>query len=67
MARVTDAWLRGGAGPMKDRRSPLGDRELIEEQLEELCPRCATVGVPRRAKLVCPRCHTIIETCCEGA
>ncbi|WP_165251375.1 hypothetical protein [Paludisphaera soli] len=30
------------------------------------CPACGGRLIERRAKLVCSRCHTICETCCEG-
>lgn len=38
--RPTDAWLRGGAGPMRDRRSPRGgarndSRDLADQAAEE--------------------------------
>ena len=31
-----------------------------------MCPICAVTGIEIRGKLVCPKCHTILETCCEG-
>jgi hypothetical protein len=30
------------------------------------CPVCGGTLVEQRGKLVCRRCHTICETCCEG-
>jgi len=30
------------------------------------CPVCGGRLVERRGKLVCSRCRTICETCCEG-
>ena len=30
------------------------------------CPVCGGRLVELRGKLVCSRCHTICETCCEG-
>jgi hypothetical protein len=30
------------------------------------CPACGGPLAEIRAKLVCARCHTICETCCEG-
>jgi len=30
------------------------------------CPACGGKLVPFRAKLVCDRCRTVVETCCEG-
>ncbi len=30
------------------------------------CPVCGGELIDIRAKLVCARCHTICETCCEG-
>ncbi|MFN0053217.1 MAG: hypothetical protein ACKV0T_13625 [Planctomycetales bacterium] len=31
-----------------------------------VCPVCRGELIEIRAKLVCSRCHTICETCCEG-
>lgn len=31
-----------------------------------MCPNCARAGIEIRGKLVCPHCHMILETCCEG-
>jgi len=31
------------------------------------CPVCGGELIEIRAKLQCSRCHTICETCCEGA
>jgi hypothetical protein len=31
-----------------------------------VCPVCGGELIEIRAKLQCPRCHTICETCCEG-
>ena len=31
------------------------------------CPACGRQLIEIRAKLQCSRCHTICETCCEGA
>lgn len=30
------------------------------------CPVCGGELIEIRAKLVCSKCHTICETCCEG-
>lgn len=44
--RAVDAWLRGGAGPMKDRRAPRGgarnwrDEYLEEGAVRDLCRWC---------------------------
>jgi hypothetical protein len=32
----------------------------------EACPVCDGRVVERRSKLVCERCHAIVETCCDG-
>jgi hypothetical protein len=32
----------------------------------EACPVCDGRVVERRGKLVCERCHAIVETCCDG-
>ena len=31
-----------------------------------VCPVCGGPLIEIRAKLQCHRCHTIVETCCEG-
>jgi hypothetical protein len=31
-----------------------------------ICQLCGNGLIEIRAKLQCPRCHTIWETCCEG-
>jgi rubrerythrin len=31
-----------------------------------MCPICGVAAIEIRAKLVCPKCHMILETCCEG-
>jgi len=30
----------------------------------QVCPNCGRAGVSIQAKLVCPRCHVLIENCC---
>ena len=30
-----------------------------------LCPVCGDEGIPHRAKLICRRCGSIIQTCCD--
>ncbi len=36
------------------------------EQCRPICPACGGSLMEIRAKLQCERCHTIVETCCEG-
>lgn len=31
-----------------------------------MCPQCESPPIEIRGKLVCPFCHIILETCCEG-
>ena len=31
-----------------------------------ICPVCESRPIEIRGKLVCPFCHIILETCCEG-
>lgn len=33
---------------------------------QRVCPVCGGQLIEIRAKLQCARCHTILETCCEG-
>ncbi len=49
--KTTDAWLRGGAGPMKDRRLKRtsrgnDDAAAIDEQMESVQETLTTGGVP---------------------
>jgi hypothetical protein len=50
--------------------SPKPPASAKHEQTRESCaPSCPVCGgrlVEQRGKLVCSRCHTICETCCEG-
>lgn len=46
--------LSGGAG-----RRP-------EREARPACPACGGALVEIRAKLICTRCRTICEICCEG-
>jgi len=29
-----------------------------------VCPNCGSLCVDIKCKVVCPKCHTIVETCC---
>lgn len=40
--------------------------ERIERRCQPGCPVCGGSLVNIRQKLQCARCHTIVETCCEG-
>lgn len=44
----------GPSTPARPARAPL------------VCPVCGAIPQEIKAKLVCLRCHTILETCCEG-
>jgi hypothetical protein len=50
--------------------SPKTPASPKQEQTRESClPSCPVCGgrlIEQRGKLVCSRCHTICETCCEG-
>ena len=50
--------------------SPKTPASPKQEQSRELCPpSCPVCGgrlIEQRGKLICSRCHTICETCCEG-
>ncbi|MBS0202667.1 MAG: hypothetical protein JSS49_07180 [Planctomycetes bacterium] len=52
----------------KSPEPPASESELVKEQdtTFPVCPVCGGVLVEIRHKLVCSRCHTICETCCEG-
>lgn len=32
--------------------------------MTELCPLCGAVPVEVHAKLVCPKCHALVQNCC---
>ncbi len=40
--------------------------EPEQEPAKMACPVCGGPLIEIRAKLQCRRCHTILETCCEG-
>lgn len=35
--------------------------------MSEACPRCGSPVVPQHEHAICPRCHRIVESCCEGS
>jgi len=41
-------------------------QEQTRESCPPSCPVCGGRLIEQRGKLVCSRCHTICETCCEG-
>ena len=41
-------------------------QEQDRDSCPPACPVCGGRLVEQRGKLVCSRCHTICETCCEG-
>ncbi len=56
-----------------DMRPPAASAEQGREQEQPpldpprpACPVCGAGLTERRGKLICTRCHTICETCCEG-
>lgn len=42
------------------------DGEATQRRCQPACPVCGGSLVNIRQKLQCGRCHTIVETCCEG-
>ncbi|MBI1900702.1 MAG: hypothetical protein HYS13_06280 [Planctomycetia bacterium] len=60
--------------PQKEEKPPAvptgGERPPAEEptppDIRAICPVCGAKLVQIQAKLVCSKCHTICETCCEG-
>ena len=42
------------------------DGDEVRSSPQPACPVCGGHLVEIRGKLVCSRCHTICETCCEG-
>jgi hypothetical protein len=45
---------------------PHSDADSEEPVRQPICPICGGPLIEIRAKLQCQRCHTILETCCEG-
>lgn len=41
-------------------------QETPEQSGRRACPVCGGPLVEIRQKLQCSRCHSIVETCCEG-
>jgi len=41
-------------------------QEQTRESCPPSCPACGGRLIEQRGKLICSRCHTICETCCEG-
>jgi hypothetical protein len=41
-------------------------QEQSRESCPPSCPVCGGRLIEQRGKLICSRCHTICETCCEG-
>jgi hypothetical protein len=56
---------QGGPVPALDGSSPAARGDQIGEA-RPACPACGGPLVERRGKLICSRCRTICETCCEG-
>ncbi|MCA9164997.1 MAG: hypothetical protein R3C99_02395 [Pirellulaceae bacterium] len=48
----------------EDSNSSSSDHE--HSSTTPVCPVCRGSLIEIRGKLVCSRCHTICETCCEG-
>ncbi|MBV8127232.1 MAG: hypothetical protein JO114_06140 [Planctomycetaceae bacterium] len=41
-------------------------QEQTRDSCPPSCPVCGGKLIEQRGKLICSRCHTICETCCEG-
>ncbi len=39
---------------------------VVVRECREACPVCDGRVVPMRGKLICERCRSIVETCCDG-
>jgi hypothetical protein len=39
---------------------------VVVRECREACPVCDGQVVPIRGKLICSRCRSIVETCCDG-
>jgi hypothetical protein len=36
------------------------------EDVSSVCPACGHESEPFRCKILCPRCHTVVESCSDG-
>jgi hypothetical protein len=54
----------GASRPLATERPAGGD--AAREPIRPACPVCGGPLVEQRGKLLCSRCRTICETCCEG-
>jgi len=48
------------------RNAPSHPEQTVCSTTSCACPVCGGALVDIRMKLQCSRCHTIVETCCEG-
>jgi len=51
--------------PQPDQDRPARPRDERESN-KPACPVCGGSLIEQRGKLICSRCRTICETCCEG-
>jgi hypothetical protein len=68
-ARLADTWLGVSMLAHDPMPSPTQSAEPQEPEgtpPRPVCPICGGELIEIRAKLQCQRCHTILETCCEG-
>lgn len=54
------------AMPAKFEEPPKKREPETSKPPQPVCPACGGELIEIRAELVCSRCHTICETCCEG-
>ncbi|MDX1945192.1 MAG: hypothetical protein SFU86_07285 [Pirellulaceae bacterium] len=50
-----------------DERGCAVEMDEATHRLRPICPACGGSLIEIRGKSQCERCHTICETCCEGA
>ena len=54
------------ANPSQSTTKPIERDAPANESCTRACPVCGGSLYEVRHKLHCQRCHTIVETCCEG-
>lgn len=55
-----------GHKPWSELEKKMKSTKACEPEQGAVCPACGGSLQMIRLKLICSRCHTIVETCCDG-